>query len=126
MKLAFIPFILVFAATAFAFDHPAEEAEAKLAVATKSLQTTIQRVERAIKRIHDKDKQETTVKTFLETQRKWREFADAEIATYLAATPVPDSSTAAMLTAYVMETSITETRTKQLGKLAEWLEANYK
>lgn len=106
-------------------QHPAKEAQARIKEATNSLHLAIQRVNKAIKLIADKDKQKATEKAFLDAQGKWKAFVDAEVATYASATPPPDGATSATLDAYNAETWATKARVKDLMNLAEWLKANY-
>ena len=126
MKPLFTALLLLLPITIYASDHPAEEAEAKMEAAQKSLKIALQRIDKTISLIDDKEKQEATRKAFSDSQRKWKQYVDAEVVTFLAATPVPDTSTAAMLGAYYTETAATTKRVMDLQEFAEFLEANYK
>ena len=126
MKRLLCVLVLLVPILSYGNEHPAEDAEAKLDSAQKSLNVALQRIDKAIRLIEDKEKRNATLRAFSNAQNKWKEFVSAEIATFLAATPAPDTSTAAMLGAYYTETQATEARVKDVTELAELLEANFK
>lgn len=126
MKLLLCVLILLVPILTYGNEHPVEEAEIKLEAAQESLKVALERIDKAIRRIEDKDKQKATSKAFSDAQMKWIEFVRAEILTFLAATPASETSNAVLLGIYYTETLATEARVKDLTELAELLETNYK
>lgn len=125
IKILLVVLLLLAPVVVRAADHPTEIAEAKLDAAEKSLKAAFTRVNKAIALVDDASKRKKAAAAFAEAQKRWQKSVEADTAVYSSASTMPDTSTAAMLEVYTIEANASLARTKELTRLAEWLEANH-
>ncbi|MGA0899102.1 MAG: hypothetical protein ACO3SO_01715 [Luteolibacter sp.] len=110
---------------AYANEHPAEEAEAKLEAAEKNFTTAKKRLDVAILAISHAPKKKEAADALQKLEKGWDQVIENLVSIRIAASPAPDTSTSSSLIPYYTTAEILDMKTKAYTDLAEWIETNW-